>query len=109
MRSTAHLPLHLELCRSKNSTDAVEMLTSSHIDSAEVANSWKPFTCPLGDAGIAKAILRAPTIKKLEAAGFLTLLDVCFLSLWCYDARLLDAGLKSVVILVWVKIMKVGV
>jgi hypothetical protein len=47
----------------------------------KLAPSWKPFTCRLGEAGIAKAILRAPTIKKLEAAGFASLLQVRFLLL----------------------------
>jgi hypothetical protein len=70
------------------------MLSESHMDSAKLAQSWKPFTCGLGEAGIAKGVLRAPTIKKLEAAGFTSLLDVrCP---WLLTSRTFALGLFAI-------------
>lgn len=68
-------------CRPKGIADGseVEVLSGELLQAEKVQSAWSPFTQPLESAGLPRKTFRAPVLKKLSAAGFTNVLDVCFI------------------------------
>lgn len=62
-------------CRRDSPSQPLQLLKDGDLKQHGAA-AWHPFSAPLADAGIPKALLRAPMVKKLQDAGFQSLLDV---------------------------------
>ena len=83
-RKPPALTAQVHRCRHDAPQDRVRLLQSEDVAHGAVASAWHPFTAPLASAGIPKAVMRKPTLAKLEAAGFTSLLDVrCLLRPSC--------------------------
>lgn len=73
-------------CRQDAPQQQLQLFKAGDLAEKDAQAAWHPFSASLEDAGIPKGILRAPLVKKLQDAGFSSLLDVRA-SFWCHAVQ----------------------